>query len=221
MGPEQRQERPCHQGPPLPSSALPSGSSIIQQWDETSTKESYRGPKQSMWVRIIQATTQHKFNKEKKPSYTKTKNSQLYKHWDGNSWSAEIKGAWESTSHHPISWLLLPHRGPWASQGSLLQSCADDLVPAKIGVLLISAGDALRLQLADINSTGSTGVEEISPLGQVTCIPCSVSKQKRLHFPESAPAGSFSQVNSYHFIAGCSVAMCSHPTTAFKGARLK
>lgn len=72
MGPEQCQERPCHEGPPLPSLALPSGSSIIQQWDETSTKESYRGPKQSMWARIIQATTQHKFNKKKK-------NKQLHK----------------------------------------------------------------------------------------------------------------------------------------------
>lgn len=47
-------------------------------------------------------------------------------------------------------------------------------------------------------------MEEISQLGQVTCIPCSASEQKGLHFPESAPAGYFSQVHSDHFIASCS-----------------
>lgn len=64
-------------------------------------------------------------------------------------------------------------------------------------------------------------MEEISQLGQVTCIPCSVSEQKGLHFPESAPAGHPSQVSSDRFIAGCSVAPCSHPTTVFKGALFK
>lgn len=54
-------------------------------------------------------------------------------------------------------------------------------------------------------------MEESSRLSQVTYIPCSVSQQKGLHFPESAPAGYFSQFNSGHFIAGYSAVTCSHP----------
>lgn len=55
---------------------------------------------------------------------------------------------------------------------------------------MISAGDALGLQLADINSTGSAWAEEMAPLDPVTCIPFSASEQKGLHFPDQLLLGA-------------------------------
>lgn len=37
---------------------------------------------------------------------------------------------------------------------------------------------------------GITGMEEISQLGQVTCVLCSVSEQKGLHFPNQPLLGT-------------------------------
>lgn len=195
--------------PLLPSLALPTGSWIIHWGNESS-----KGIRP--WTLAVNVGLHNPSNnpgtnliRKKSPSNTKTKNSQLYKHWECNSWSAEIKGAWENTSPSPA--FSSPVEVPAASQGSLLQPCADDLVPAKIGTLWSQQGDALGLQLVDINSTGSAGVEEISQLGQVTRIPCSESEQKELHFPASAPAGYFSRVNSDHFLTGCSRSLVLTP----------
>lgn len=190
MGQEQYGESPWPLGPTslfFGSSTWELGNATVE-WNsnegnhtmEPSSEHGLHCPSNNPAINLI---------RKKKTSNTKTKNSQLYKHWEGNSWSAEIKGAWESTSPSPE--FSSPIEVPSASQGSLLQLCEDDLVPAKIGALWSQQGDALGLQLADINSTGSAGVEEISQLGQVTCIPCSALEQKGLHFPELAPAGYF------------------------------
>ena len=125
----------------LSSWALPPGNWIIQEWKKPQWRESYHGPKQWTWFRPHDPSNKPATNLVrggKKTSNTKTKNSQLYKHWEGNSWSAEIKGACESTSPSPD--FSSPIEVLAASQGLLLQLCEDDLVPAKIGALLISAG---------------------------------------------------------------------------------
>lgn len=91
----------------------------------------------NMCLRNLSNNTATHLIRKKQNSNTKTKRAQLHKHWEGNSWSAEIKGAWESTS--PSLSFSSPRAVPTASQGLLLRPWADDLVPAKIGALLISA----------------------------------------------------------------------------------
>lgn len=189
-------------GPWLPSLALPPGGWIIHQRNESS-----KGIKP--WTRAVNVGLHDPSNnpaidliREKSPCNTKTKSTQLYKHWEGNSWSAEMKGAWENTSPAPDT----PSRGevPAARPACFYSPVQMTLFQLRQELFWSQQGDALGLQLADINSTGSAGVEEISQLGQVTCSPCSASEKKGLRFPDSAPAGDFSQVTADHLITGCS-----------------